>query len=76
MAELIDRGWVRAAAGDDEYVVSETGREVRQTAEGETDRLYYAPWAVLNQTQLERVCASGLTRLTAGLAELAEPMPA
>ncbi len=74
LAELIDRGWVQAAA-DDAYVLTTAGREVREAAEAETDRLYYVPWAVLSAEQLASL-KERLTRLKAGLTELAEPVPA
>ena len=74
LAELIDRGWVQAAS-DETYTLTVTGREVRDMAEVETDRLYFAPWAVLSDTQLTSL-AERLTRLKAGLAQLAEPVPA
>ena len=74
LAELIDRGWVEAA-GDDAYALTVAGREIREAAEVETDRLYYAPWAVLNDSQLANL-KERLIRLKSGLAELAEPVPA
>ena len=73
LAELVDRGWVQAAS-DETYTLTVTGREVRDMAEAETDRLYYAPWAVLDDAQLTRL-AERLTRLKAGLVQLAEPVP-
>jgi len=71
LAELINRGWVEAA-GDNASALTVAGREIRETAEVETDRLYYAPWAVLSDAQL----ASLKERLTRLKAALAEPVPA
>ncbi len=73
-AESIGVGYVPPPATT-QTVVTEIGREIRQAAEDETDRLYYAPWTALNQTQLAEL-RDRLTRLKAGLAELAEPVPA
>lgn len=74
LAELIDRGWVQAA-GDEAFILTTSGREIREAAEAETDRLYYAPWAVLTDAQLLTL-KERLTHLKAGLAEIAQPVPA
>ncbi len=74
LAELIDRGWVQAA-GEDAYALTDTGRKVREAAEAETDRHYYSPWTVLDRKQLADL-RDRLTQLKAGLAQLAEPVPA
>lgn len=74
LAELIDRGWVQAT-GDEAFILTTSGREIREAAEAETDRLYYAPWAVLTDAQLLDL-KERLTHLKAGLAEVAQPVPA
>lgn len=47
---LVKRGWV--AAKDGNYAVTEKGREVREAAEAETDRLFYQGWNVLSEDEL------------------------
>lgn len=74
LAELIDRGWVQAA-DDEAYALTSAGRAVRESAEAETERNYYSPWAVFDQKQLADL-RDRLTQLKAGLAQLAEPVPA
>ena len=46
---LVTRGWLTEADGV--YRLTGKGEQVRQTAENETDRLFYAPW-LLDDTEL------------------------
>lgn len=48
---LEQKGWI--AAGDDGYRVTEDGRGVREAAEAETDRLFYAGWSVIEPAELQ-----------------------
>jgi ribosomal protein S19E (S16A) len=50
LQELAGRGWVEA--GDDGYRLSAVGRQVREAVEAETDRLFYAPWQVLDEAEV------------------------
>ena len=77
LGDLIGRGWVRAA-GDAErraFEVTAAGRQVRDDAEAATDRFFYAPWQVLNETEVDDL-RELLTRLKAALAHTAEAAPA
>lgn len=53
IGELVERGWLTEDAG--EYQVTPSGKEIRQEAEDATDRYFFAPWAVLSQTELEEL---------------------
>jgi len=48
--DLTERGWI--APGDDGYKVTETGKKIREDAEAETDKNFYAPWASLSDDDL------------------------
>jgi DNA-binding MarR family transcriptional regulator len=51
--DLIQRGWVEVVEGN--YQVTEQGKTVRQYAEDETDRIYYAPWSALSPAELDEL---------------------
>ncbi len=77
LGDLIGRGWV-CATGDTEsraFEVTAAGRQVRDEAEAVTDRNFYAPWQVLNETEVDDL-RELLTRLKAALAHITEAMPA
>ena len=38
-----------------EHVVAEAGKQVRAQVEAETDRLFFAPWSCLNESELEEL---------------------
>ena len=46
LANLAERGWIEEA--DDAYQATDKGQTLRQQAEDETDRIFFAPWACLN----------------------------
>jgi DNA-binding MarR family transcriptional regulator len=50
---LVRRGWI--AEQDGSYSATEQGAALRQQAEETTDRLYYAPWACLNDAETEEL---------------------
>ncbi len=50
LQELSERGWISGEEGS--YQVTEDGRRIREQAEGDTDRLYYASWSVLDDEEL------------------------
>lgn len=53
-AALVARGWI-AAAGDG-YTLTDAGRNVREAAEAETNRLFFAPWhAALSAAEIQEV---------------------
>ena len=69
-AELVARGWI-AAAGDG-YTITAAGREIRDAAEDETNRLFFAPWhAALKDAEIQEV-ETQLTALRDTLTALAE----
>jgi hypothetical protein len=49
--ELIRLGWVEEISGW--YQITSSGRQARDQVEAETDRLFFAPWAGLNEADLE-----------------------
>lgn len=51
--DLVARGWVTRE--DDGYAATAEGRQLRQEAEDETDRLFYAPWDTLSDAEIEEL---------------------
>jgi predicted transcriptional regulator len=51
--ELLNKGWVKAENGH--FAVTEKGTAVRETAETETDRLFYQGWETLNDSEVNRL---------------------
>ena len=51
--DLTQRGWVEP--GEDGYKVTETGKKIREDAEAETDKNFYAPWASLSDDELAKL---------------------
>ena len=49
--ELIGRGWVKEGSGV--YQITSAGRQARAEVEAETERLFFAPWSSLNESELE-----------------------
>jgi hypothetical protein len=74
LGDLIGRGWVRAA-GESAYEVTDAGRQVRAAAEVATDRNFYTPWQVLNDSEVKNLNEL-LTRLKTALTQMAETVPA
>jgi hypothetical protein len=74
LGDLIGRGWVRAT-GENTYEVTETGRQVREAAETQTDRYFYTPWMTLSQIEVNEM-RNLLTRLKTVLTQQAEAVPA
>lgn len=68
LAEMADLGWIEEGA--DGYQVTEKGRKVRQTAEDKTNEYFYAPWAVLENNELNQL-RGGLVQLKVNLEGLA-----
>ncbi len=65
---LAAKGWIEAAAEGGTFQLTDLGREVRETAETETDRLFYAPWAALKaeeQALLEKLFKKTIQKLKA-----------
>jgi hypothetical protein len=48
---LVERGWI--AQHGEAYRVTDRGAALRQNAEETTDRLFYAPWSCLSETETE-----------------------
>jgi predicted transcriptional regulator len=66
--ELVNQGWVKAENGH--YEVTEKGTKVRETAETETDRLFYQGWATLSDAEVDRL-DDLLERLNSALGDMA-----
>jgi hypothetical protein len=62
--ELARRGWVEEGSGV--YQIRSAGRQVRAEVEAETEHLFFAPWACLNESELEEL-ASLASQLRDGL---------
>ena len=69
LEDLVQRGWVTTVG--DAYTLTDTGREIRETAETQTDRYYYLPWLVLNQAEANEL-RELMTKVNVRLAQLAE----
>jgi DNA-binding PadR family transcriptional regulator len=48
-ADLAAKGWIEPGPEPGTYQLTDLGRQVREKAEAETDRLFYAPWATLSE---------------------------
>jgi hypothetical protein len=62
--ELARRGWVEEGLGV--VKITSAGKQVRAEVEAETERLFFAPWSSLNQSELEEL-ASLASQLRDGL---------
>ena len=62
--ELVGRGWVEESSGV--VKATEAGKQVRAEVEAETERLFFAPWSCLNESELEEL-ASLASQLRDGL---------
>jgi len=60
LEELTKRGWIDETASS--YTATAQGRRLREQAEETTNRLFYAPWACLSESEIEtlRVLLVGL----------------
>lgn len=61
---LIGRGWVKESAGVLQITLA--GKQVRAAVEAQTERLFFAPWTSLNESELEEL-ASLASQLRDGL---------
>jgi hypothetical protein len=68
--ELIQRGWI--APEGEGYRCTEAGRKLRQAAEDETNRLYFAPWSAALDEAGRQTLGDLLTALNERLTALAE----
>ena len=62
--ELVGRGWAEESSGV--VKATEAGKQVRAEVEAETERLFFAPWSCLNESELEEL-ASLASQLRDGL---------
>ena len=62
--ELARRGWVDDAS--EKVQITAAGKQVRAEVEAETERLFFAPWSSLNESELEEL-ASLASQLRDGL---------
>lgn len=62
--ELARRGWVDDASG--RIQITAAGKQVRAEVEAETERLFFAPWVCLSESELEEL-SSLASRLRDGL---------
>ena len=67
LQELSSKGWLKEIEGG--FEVTGAGDAVRQEAEAETNRLFFRPWDVLDQQEVNRLRFL-LARLESGLMEL------
>lgn len=51
--ELVRRGWAEEGSGV--VKATEAGKQVRAEVEAETERLFFAPWSSLNESELEEL---------------------
>src|SRR5690606_15057020 len=51
--ELARRGWADDASG--KIQITSAGKQVRAGVEAETERLFFAPWSSLNESELEEL---------------------
>ena len=51
--ELVGRGWAEESSGV--VKATEAGKQVRAEVEAETERLFFAPWSCLNESELEEL---------------------
>ncbi|MCC6499980.1 MAG: hypothetical protein IT313_06900 [Anaerolineales bacterium] len=65
--ELVRRGWAEEGSGV--YQITPKGKQVRAEVEAETERLFFAPWACLNESELEEL-SSLASQLRDGLRNL------
>ncbi len=64
--ELVGRGWAEESSSV--VKATEAGKQVRAEVEAETERLFFAPWACLNESELEEL-SSLASQLRDGLKE-------
>lgn len=67
--ELVGRGWAEDASG--EIQITSAGKQVRAEVEAETERLFFAPWSCLNESELEEL-SSLASQLRDGVCALDE----
>ena len=65
--ELVRRGWAEESSGV--IQITSSGKQVRAEVEAETERLFFAPWSSLNESELEEL-ASLAGQLRDGLKNL------
>lgn len=53
LQELIERGWIEDNAGV--YQATSEGKRIREEAEALTDKYFFAPWACLNESELDEL---------------------
>ncbi len=66
LQELVKRGWIKEES--DKYQITTAGKKTREDVETETERLFFAPWSCLNESELEEL-ASLASQLRDGLKE-------
>ena len=53
--ELIGRGWAEESSGV--IQITSKGKQVRAEVEAETERLFFAPWSCLNESELDELAS-------------------
>ena len=53
--ELIQRGWAEESSGV--VKATEAGKQIRAEVEAETERLFFAPWSSLSESELEELAS-------------------
>ena len=67
LQSLVARGWLTETDGT--YALTDVGREVRETAERQTDTYFYAPWKALEPAEVQELHRL-MTKLQDGLQEM------
>lgn len=68
----VELGWVESGPHSNTFYLTDAGRRLRAQAEQLTNDYFYAPWAVLTQTELEELYHL-LARLRAELSKYPKP---
>ncbi|RIK45492.1 MAG: hypothetical protein DCC59_17940, partial [Chloroflexi bacterium] len=55
VGELARRGWADDASG--KIQITSAGKQVRADVEAETERLFFAPWSCLNESELDELAS-------------------
>ena len=65
----MNRGWLLET--DEDFRITELGRQIREEAESVTDRLFFAPWSELASAERYRLHTL-LSQMKLGLQRLAQ----
>lgn len=66
LSHLTAKGWIESGSNAGSYRLTTAGEQIRAEVEAETDRYFYAPWAVLSAGEIEALIGD-LKRLMTAL---------